>query len=362
MTTICVKLSRTLLVFALLISSIFNLKAQELKTAAVFGFHVHEIAISQEMAVNILGIELSKIQQYQVLDKLDLMEVESKSEIKFIDCYGRECLKKAGKNANVDYAVSGSIESLGNKMVVSIKVLNVEKSTYEKTYSMEFVKNVNEVQRMVRIVIRSAYGLENRTEEVDMLAYYEEPPQTTRSQLKNSGPRMGLAYISGQTGDVIQMSEKDGGYDAFPIMSQFGYQFEKVYISAGNFQALAEGLFLVTGIEQSLFIPSMTFLNGFRSSSNGWEVGFGPSINVKKFSTGFYDANGDYVVTEDRYPELDIVKRLDSRGTPEISASWVWALGKTFRSGYLNIPVNAYFSHGKYGWYTGMSMGFNIAK
>ena len=33
-----------------------------------------------------------------------------------------------------------------------------------------------------------------------------------------------------------------GGFDAAPIMTQIGYQFEGSYLSAGNFQALIEGL------------------------------------------------------------------------------------------------------------------------
>ena len=43
-------------------------------------------------------------------------------------------------------------------------------------------------------------------------------------------------------------------------------------------------------------------------------------------------------------------------------AGWVWAIGKTFHSGYLNIPVNAFLSQSKDGYYIGLSMGFNIAK
>ena len=58
-----------------------------------------------------------------------------------------------------------------------------------------------------------------------------------------------------------------------PIVSQIGYQFEGAYLSAGNFQALIEGL-IFSGIEQNMFNPSFTFINGFRSSKNGWEFGF----------------------------------------------------------------------------------------
>ena len=337
--------------------------AQTSNTAAVFGIYVNEVDVTAEMAANVLRIELNKIGRYQMLDKLDLLEVEQTAKVKFIDCYGKQCLESVGKKADVDYAISGAVESLGPKMVITLKIYNVRTGSYAITTSMEFYKNVEEIQRMMRILVRKAHDLENEREMVEMLTFYEQPPTTQRSRLKNDGPRFGLAYVGGEMGDVIQLSESKGGYDAFPLMSQFGYQLEKAYISSGDFEALVEGLFLATGIEQNLFIPSLTILNGFRSTSSGWEFGFGPSISVRKTASGYYDSENNWHAESTPDPNIfEPTRRIDSRGTAEISATWVWAIGKTFRSGYLNIPVNAFFSHGKYGWNSGISMGFNISR
>jgi hypothetical protein len=54
--------------------------------------------------------------------------------------------------------------------------------------------------------------------------------------------------------------------------------------------------------------------------------------------------------------------RLDSRGNMEISTGLVIAIGKTFRSGYLNIPVNVYVAPRKDGTTVGAMVGFNIQK
>jgi len=35
-------------------------------------------------------------------------------------------------------------------------------------------------------------------------------------------------------------SKNSGGFDMFPISSMIGYQFEKQYLSSGDFQALIE--------------------------------------------------------------------------------------------------------------------------
>ena len=54
--------------------------------------------------------------------------------------------------------------------------------------------------------------------------------------------------------------------------------------------------------------------------------------------------------------------RTDKRGDIRLKTGWVWAIGRTFHSGYLNIPVNLFYSSGREGGFIGLSMGFNIAK
>ena len=95
------------------------------------------------------------------------------------------------------------------------------------------------------------------------------------SRLNLNGPRMGLILFTGTYADILKAPKNVGGFDALPVMSQFGYQFEVNYINSGNFQALFEFIPLVSGLDQGLFIPSFTILNGLRSSRNGWEFAFG---------------------------------------------------------------------------------------
>jgi hypothetical protein len=53
---------------------------------------------------------------------------------------------------------------------------------------------------------------------------------------------------------------------------------------------------------------------------------------------------------------------IDKRGSAKFSSGFVFSVGKTFRSGYLNIPVNLYASPKKSGTYVGASIGFNVNK
>jgi hypothetical protein len=97
---------------------------------------------------------------------------------------------------------------------------------------------------------------------------------------------------------------------------------------------------------------------GYRDESNVWHesVEWDASEEVT-------DSTGITTIDDNANPNpYEIVTGLDKRGDIKLAATWVWAVGKTFHSGYLNIPVNAYFSYGKDGWFTGLSVGFNIAK
>ena len=357
---------------------IFNIigQAQKLNSAGIVSVYTQGVRISPDIAESLLRIEVTKTERYNVFDKLDMKEIIESANINAETCYGKKCMLSIGKAAEVDKIITGSIEDLGKKIVITVKILDIASESYDKIVIQEFINLETELQLMVQITVNKALGIENEPNIANNLIYYNQPPQTPITYTKNSGPRMGVAVVGGELGSVLTAPEEFGGYDMFPVLSQIGYQFEGAYLSAGNFQALVEGLVLFTGIEQNMFNPSFTFINGFRSSKNGWEIGFGPTFRGKRTSNGYYindsgkledwrlpyewngqDTSGVYISNPNQ-----IVERMDKRGGIKLSAGWVWAIGKTFHSGYLNIPVNAYFSHSKEGFYTGISVGFNIAK
>lgn len=364
--------------FALLMTA--GTLAQEQQTAAVINVYTQGVEISPDMAESILRIALMKTEKYNVYDRLDVQEIANAKKINLNDCYGKNCLLEVGKSIGVDKVFTGSIENLGKKILVTVKVLDVAEMKYDKTVIQEFIHLEEEIQTMVEITLNKALGIPNNKEIEEMLIYYNKPPQTPEAYIKNNGPRMGIAMVGGEFGNILSKPKSEGGFDMIPVFSQFGYQVETAYLSAGKFQALIEGLFLITGVEQNRFTPSATFLNGFRSSKSGLEIGFGPSLSLTKIAKGYFDESNNwhlesdwdnyievtdtsgYVYSQPNPNPYELIDRVDSRGRTKISASWVWALGKTFHSGYLNIPVNAYFSYNKNGWFTGLSVGFNIAK
>ena len=365
---------KTIQVLFLSCFSFLTINAQ-LQSAAVVSVYTQGAKISPEMAESVLRIVTTKSEQFNVLDKLDLQEIINDSKIDVSNCFGKKCLLSVGKAAKVDKVVTGSIESLGKKIVVTVKILNVESGEYDKVAVEEFINLDSEIQTMVTIVVNKVLVIENSQELLNSLVYFNQPPEAPVTYLKNNGPRMGLSYVIGNSAKILAAPENLGGWglNSPVVLSQIGYQFEGSYLSAGNFQALIEGLIFINGIEKEMFSPSFALLNGFRSSKNGWEFGFGPTFRLTTMAEGYYigdsiggsyDPINDWVRssssnTPDQYTNK---LRTDKRGDLRFKTGWVWAIGRTFHSGYLNIPVNLFYSSGREGGYIGLSMGFNIAK
>jgi TolB-like protein len=358
-----------------IISLSFNAQSQ---SAAVVSVYTQSAKISPEMAESVLRLEMTKTEKFNVIDKLDMIETLEENEIDLTNCFGKKCLLRVGKSAEVDKVITGSIENLGKKIVVTVKILDIATESYDKVAIEEFISLDSEIQSMVKIVVNKALGIENNQEILNTLVYFNQPPISPTTYLKNNGPRMGLSYVIGNTAKILSASKADGGLgiNSPVVMSQIGYQFEGSYLSAGDFQALLEGLIFITGVEKGLFSPSLALLNGFRSSKNGWEFGFGPTFRISSTAEGWYrpDANGEYDViddwnyraeggwTADENPVFEYRTDFSGYSNPRIKTGWVWALGRTFHSGYLNIPINLFYSSGSEGGYLGLSMGFNIAK
>jgi len=369
-------MKQTTLILLMIIQAMLFALAQTNKTAGITTVYMQVMKTSAESAGSMLRIEAAKSNAYNILDKLDMKEAIAKNEIDMASCFGKDCLIKLGKAIEADKIIGCSIEAIGKKIAITIKIIDVATGKYDVIALQEFLNLENELQSMIQITLNKALGIENNPDLLGNLVYYNQPIETPRAYIKNSGPRMGIAILGGDLRSILTSPESEGGYDMSPFLTQIGFQIEGAYFSAGNLQGLVEGLILLTGLEQSLFSPSFAFMHGIRSSKSGLEIGFGPTFRGKRVANGYYDDENKWHLENEWENEYEpatgillnpnpyeIVERIDKRGTNvKVSTGWVWAIGKTFRSGYLNIPVNAYFSHNKDGSYTGLSVGFNMSK
>jgi hypothetical protein len=145
-------------------------------------------------------------------------------------------------------------------------------------------------------------------------------PQDLVRELDRSGPRFGITWLSG---DIVDTLSSKYDVDVAPIITQFGWQFERQFASLENGPvALNEWVILIGGLDQGEMLPSLTWLVGLRTQSN-FEIGVGPNI------------------------------------TPAGVALAI-SSGVTFRVGALAVPVNLAIVPSKLGPRTSILTGFNL--
>lgn len=97
-------------------------------------------------------------------------------------------------------------------------------------------------------------------------------PPTERVNL--SGPRVGLTWLSAG----VHQKVRNENIDIAPVISQFGWQFERqFYAVKGGPAAVTEWVLLVGGLEQGTALPSLSWLVGLRTIG-GSEFGVGPNV------------------------------------------------------------------------------------
>lgn len=137
---------------------------------------------------------------------------------------------------------------------------------------------------------------------------------------KLSGPRFGMTVITGTNADRMRDE-----LDIYPVISQFGWQFETVIFQSGaGVSALSELVPLVGGMEQGTFLPSLSWLVGLRTAT-GAELAVGPNLSLA-------------------------------------GAGLAIAAGVTFNAGDLNLPLNMAVVPSRGGLRVSFMGGFNTRK
>ena len=98
------------------------------------------------------------------------------------------------------------------------------------------------------------------------------------NKLRYGGPRIGITYL--QPGESTEKMNDIFDRNINPLITQFGWQFETRFFTLENgASGLVELIPMFGGLEQGLFIPSITGLVGYRSAK-GYEIGIGPTLSL----------------------------------------------------------------------------------
>jgi hypothetical protein len=146
------------------------------------------------------------------------------------------------------------------------------------------------------------------------------PPYAKTADL--SGPRFGLTLLSD---GVVEKLSRERNIHVGSQISQFGWQFEKQFFTRDSgVTMVSEWVALVGGLDQSVAIPSLSWMVGLRTR-DGAEFGLGPNI------------------------------------TPA-GVGLVLATGMTFRAGVVNVPVNVAVVPSKSGTRVTLLTGFSFRR
>ncbi len=352
------------LILSLVLVFTAGLLTAQLPKLAIIGFDATNTQLNQPELTELLRIEISKHGLYETVDRYEIYEALAMAEIVPSECYSKSCLTRAGEILDVQYMMSGSIDKLGESIFIRIRLLNMETKSIEKEIVKEFLNIPAKVNTMISICINEMVGKENDKVIANSLSNLESYESSINNpyyqRLNLSGPRMGYTFFSGTAAQILKAPTNEGGFNINPYMFQMGYQFEKQYLSEGKWQALVEFLPMISGVDQGLFIPSITVLNGIRNNANGLEFAIGPSINVVRRAEMF-EVDGQWFKVDD-VPNTENAPtefRLNRNGTEKLTSSVVIAAGYSLRSGKLNIPINAFVIPAQDGWRYGISFGFN---
>lgn len=342
------------------------------QTLTVLSIDLSGIKSDPNLIGNLVRTEMEKLDTFEVMDRYDVTYMIDKNKLSVANCFGKICLTEIGDAIHSDKMLSGSIESYPKSIVYTLRLIDVKTKSIEKTTVMEFLNLPDELQMFISIIVKTMFNkpidqmvLTKLTQKNDFDNALNNP---NKDRLRLDGPRLGFVGYTGDLANIIQADKSVGGFEAYPVMFQFGYQFEKQYLNEGKIQALFEFLPMITGLDQGYFIPGLTLLHGLRSNINGWEFALGPTINLSPKARGYYDSEnkwhreGEWSADEAnigiKNPYV-IKERLDSRGDYTVQTGFVLAFGRTFKSGKLNLPVNIYAVPHKDGFKIGASLGFN---
>jgi hypothetical protein len=338
-----------------------------LNVEATKSIRVKMPALDNTSAGTMVRRELEKLSIYQVAYRQDMERVVSNAKLD--ECFDVNCLIETGTALKVDKVISGAIEYVEGSIIIALREVDVESQRVSNSISREFRFLPEQLKLMVEITLRQMYNLPIDEALNKTLTYQfsrdEFANNPGMNRLNLSGFRIGVVGILGENREIMKAPRSQGGFDSRAVLFQFGYQFETQYLNQGRLQALFEFIPMITGIEQGLFIPSLTLLHGIRDNKTGLEFAFGPNFALAQVASGYYDANGSWKLKNDWTPSFqgetppEYVNRLDSRGFYTVNVGFVLAAGFSLKSGNLNVPINAFTVMHRKSYRVGVSIGIN---
>jgi hypothetical protein len=193
-------MKKLVILSVILITSLSSrvLKAQnsssKLESIAVVSIDTRGLSLDNMALGNLVRLELEKTQQYEVLDKYDVANKLKERNINPNEAFGKSQLVTVGKQIGADFMLSGSAETYGNKIIYTLRLIDVNKDKIIKSDVKEYVYDEEYIQIMTRLSLASLLDLESNNEFAAKLKSVETPVVSDGQKVKLSGP-VGFPFL-----------------------------------------------------------------------------------------------------------------------------------------------------------------------
>lgn len=161
-------------------------------------------------------------------------------------------------------------------------------------------------------------------------------------KLQSAGPRCGVIFVTGNAAKGLRAKGVD------PVLTTWGWQFEYQYeTSSEGPVGLVEFVPLLAGMEQGQAIPSANVLFGLRTAP-GWEFVIGPNLGPA--------SRQDTSPEPEPYPGAPTAES----SSQTLGIGLTVAVGKTFKAGPMNFPVNLAVVSNHDGVRYSITFGWNV--
>jgi hypothetical protein len=144
--------TKTKIIAIVLLIVVKTLSMAQEQTIAVLNIDVSGVNVDAVAMGNLVRLEIEKTGKYKVLDKYDLAYLIKNEEMDISECYGKICQVDAGKILGADKMLTGSVEKFDDKIIVILRLIDVNSGSIETSNIMEYL-DLPELQQMILILL-----------------------------------------------------------------------------------------------------------------------------------------------------------------------------------------------------------------
>jgi len=156
---------RLFVVLLVVVIGTTSAEAQNRPLLTVLNIDSQGVEMTPQQLGNLVRLETEKLDTFEVMDRYDVTYLIKKNSLVIDDCYGKICLIEAGTVLNSEKMLTGSVELYGETMIITLRLIDVQRNVIERSHVREFLNLQNELQEMLRITLYELFD-----KQVDPLA------------------------------------------------------------------------------------------------------------------------------------------------------------------------------------------------